>query len=136
MRNILGYRDFSTQKQIRETIKSSVNYRGEDVDLAELFFFFETRKQRVWFVATDRRIYLIIDDVRKDFLKVNMSYKLGLIYSDGKLNINIDPHLKTLLYGKIYFKDSKRGWLYSKKLYLTTDELREKIKSIIIRVVG
>lgn len=134
MKNILGYRDYSAQKKIKETIKTSVNYGGENADLAELFCFFETSKQRTWFVATNKRVYLILDDIRKESIKVNKSYRINSIYSDNQLNIRIDPNYKTL-HGRIYFQKATRGWLYSKKLFPTIEDLNNAIESILKRVI-
>ena len=133
MKNILGYRDYFAQKKIKDTIKTSVNYAGENPDAAELFYFFETSKQRTWFVATNKRVFLILDDIRTESVKVNKSYKYNLIYSDGKLNIKVDPNFKTLA-GRLIFSDETRGWLYSKSLFSTPDELRNTVESIMKRV--
>ena len=133
MKNLLGHRDYYTQRNIRDTIKTSVNYSGEDVDLAELFYFFETSKQKTWLVATEKRVYIILDDIRKENVKVNKSYRIERVFSNSKLNIIIDPNYKTL-FGRIFFLKATRGWLYSKKLYPSVEELNTKIESIIKRV--
>lgn len=134
MKNILGYRDYSSQRKIRETIKSSVNYRGENIESSELVCLFETSKQRTWFVATEKRVYLILDDIRKDIVKVNKSYRFNTIYSNEKLVIKIDSNYKTLT-GRIYFKDSTRGWLYSKSLFPNKIDLHNTINTIMKRLI-
>lgn len=130
MTNLLGYRDFSSQRQIRETIKTSLNYSNEDIDIAELFYFFATKKQRTWFVATNKKGYIILDDVRKEGLKVNRSYNIASLYSSDKLKIRIDSSYKTM-FGRLIFPSSTRGWLYSKNLYPSNKDLSNKLKSII-----
>ncbi len=133
MKNILGHRDYSSQRKIRETIQNSVNYQNENIESAELLCFFETSKQRTWLVATDKRLYIILDDVRKNYVKVNKSYRISSLEKDKKLNVRIDPDYKTLA-GRIYFQNATRGWLYSKKLFPNSNELHNAIERIINRL--
>ena len=133
MKNILGYRDYLSQRKVRETIKTSVNYQSENIESAELLCFFETSKQRTWLVATDKRLYIILDDIRKSYIKVNKSYRLNSLKKEGKLNIRVDPDYKVLT-GRIYFQDATRGWLYSKKLFPSSEELYNSIEKIINRL--
>ena len=135
LKNILGNRDFSSQRKIRDTVKTSVNYDDENIDIAELFYFFSTQRQRTWFVATDKKAYIILDDVRKESVKVNRSYNIKNLYSGTKLNIKIDTSYKNK-YGRIFFQSSTRGWLYSKNLYPSHQELHNKFLSIIKQAVG
>ena len=64
MKNILGYRNFLTKQEVRKIIRSSVNYENEDTNSAKLLCFFKTSMQRTWLVATQKRVYIILDDIR------------------------------------------------------------------------
>lgn len=134
MKNILGYRDYLSHRKIRETIKTSVNYRNEDIESSESICIFETSKQRTWLVLTERRLYLILDDIRKDEVRVNKSFKIdSLLDSNKNLLIKIDSTDKTTT-GKLYLRDMDRGWFYSKKLFPNTSDLKESIERIFSRV--
>lgn len=134
MKNILGYRDYSTQRKIRETIKTSINYEGENIESAELLCLFDTSKQRTWMIATQKRIYLVLDDVRKEYLKVNKSFRINTLYSNGRIHVRIDPKYRSLA-GVIYFQNASRGWLYSKNLFPDTKDLHYAIERIIQRLI-
>lgn len=133
MKNILGYRDYTSQSNIRAAITKSVNYENENINSAELLCFFETSKQRTWLVATNKRVYLILDDVRKEYIKVNNSIKISSLYEEDKLIIKIDPKYKPLT-GRIYFQEETRGWLYSKKLFPYPNVLLNSIEKILKRI--
>ena len=95
-----------------------------------LFTHRKTSKQRTWIVATNKRLYLILDDVRKEYVKVNKSYRINSIYNQGKLNVRITPDYKPLT-GLIYFLDATRGWLYSKELFPHPNDLSMTIIKVI-----
>lgn len=132
MKNILGNRDFSTPNDIREAVKRSVNYAEENLDVAEMFYFFDTSKQRTWLVVTNRRIYILLDDIRKEDVGVNLSFSIERVYQDGKLLIDFNPGYKPN-YGLIYFLKGKRGWIYSKSLFPNPEILKTKITNTVRR---
>lgn len=135
MKNILGYRDFSTQSTIRETIEKSVNYDQEDIHTTEIFCFFETSQQKTWCVVSPKRVYVILDDIRKEGIRVNKSYRITSLFSKDEMKIRIDPDYKNT-YGRIFFAEATRGWLYSKGLFPVANKLRSKFDSAIRRVIG
>ena len=134
MKNILGYRDFSTQNTIRKAIKTSINYSGEDIYATEIFNFFETSQQKTWCVVSPKRLYVILDDIRKEGLRVNKSYRIRSLLDENELNIRVDPDYRRT-YGRIFFADTKRGWLYSKSLFPVANELKSKFASTIRKVM-
>lgn len=132
MVNILGYRDFVSARKVKEAIKKSKNYKDENIDLAELFFFFETSRQRTWMVSSSLRLYIILDDVRKEGLKVSQSIGKNEIIQGNKvvLSLKFQPDYKRL-YGKVHLGNATKGWLYSKSIFSDSLELKNKISSVI-----
>ncbi len=51
----------------------SKNFRSgeEQLEGAATLLFFQTRKQRTWLVATDQRVYCVLDDRRKPKPHIN-----------------------------------------------------------------
>lgn len=132
MKNILGHRDFASHSLLRRCITKSVNYQDENVSNSELLCFFGTSKQRTWLVITEKRLYIILDDIRKQTIRVNKSYRISDIKNGNKFKIKVTGDYKTL-YGKIYFKDISKGWLYSKKMFPNPRDLFLKIARLINR---
>jgi len=122
MDSILGYRDFLSSYDIRSKIKGSENYRGESIDMAEMLCFFQTRTQRTWMIITNERVYLVLDDIRKEVVKVNRSFRIKVVEEFLK----VDPDYRTS-YGRIFFKPNTRGWLYSKSIFSSPEELYKRI---------
>ena len=56
---------FRTEDNISLSIENSKNYEGEDTNSANLLLFFTTSKQKTYLVATEKRLYCILDDIRK-----------------------------------------------------------------------
>ena len=126
-----GGREFVEGELISEHVKTSRNYADEDVESAKTLLLFETSRQRTWLVATDKRLYCILDDARKDLPRVQWSFaKDELIDAGGNLII-------TIVRGADHKKNSglvhigpRRNWIYSKRLFPQGDPV-EAITQLI-----
>ena len=68
----LGYRDFHSDAGISECIKDSKHFKPESETPSRVssLLIFQTASQQTWLVATPLRLYVILDDIRKDKPKV------------------------------------------------------------------
>lgn len=117
--SLLGYRNLSSEPEIRQRIRKSRNYDSskESPDHAKSLLIFETSKQRTWLIATGERLYFILDDVRKPGPRVSRSVCREDLKAlpDGKISITVQP--KSAHTGLIDLGLEQRGWLYSKDLF-------------------
>ncbi|MBL4898808.1 MAG: hypothetical protein JKX76_04055 [Colwellia sp.] len=129
--NILGFRDFSKREEIKRKIASLKI--DEDVEAADSLIFFKTSKQQTWLIATNKNLYCVLDDIAKDTFEVRWSLlKRELIGENGSiaLKILLNPAYKEKS-GRIDFGYKHIGWLYSKHLFSSSSELKERIKILI-----
>jgi len=133
MINILGHRDFLKKEKIKEGITNSMIYSSsENIQDAKTLLLLETSKQKNWLVSTKKRLYCILDDIRKDKLNINWSMDKSKIISNGGqiiLNLKIDENYSNE-YGNVWFNDSKKGWFYSKKFYSSELFLKDEVVNL------
>ena len=108
---------FRSKSKIKEWIKNSKNYKGEDPRSAKLFMFFSTSKQRAYLVATERRLYCILDDSRKDYPHINWSMPKRDVKDRNGLKITITSRDKSEKTGLVDISDKHKNWLYTKNLF-------------------
>lgn len=129
-------RDFCTPEEIQQSIKASKNYRldGSDPAASTPLLFFDTRMQRTWLTKTDRRLYCILDDLRKPGPHINWSMAISEIAKDGKLILEIRAHdlSETGKSGMVDFGPNHRDWLYSTKLF-TVRPVEEEIAAFLLK---
>lgn len=83
----LGYRDFHSDAGISECIKDSKHFKPESETPSRVssLLIFQTASQQTWLVATPLRLYVILDDIRKEKPKVIRSIpKRRLFDADNK----------------------------------------------------
>ena len=79
--------------------------------------FSERRGQHTWLIATGKRLYCILDDVRKDRPKVQWSLgKDKLRDAAGSLTVAISSADRHKNSGVVHI-GPRRNWLYSKELF-------------------
>lgn len=110
---------FRNTNDIKSAIKMSKNYEGEDPDSAKLLKIFSTSKQRTYLVATNLRLYCILDDVRKNSPHINWSMGRGDIKDDNRIKLNITSRDKTDKTGLVDIGEKHKRWLYTKELFLS-----------------
>ena len=133
MINILGHRVFLKKEKIKEGITNSISYSlSENIQDAKTLLLLETSKQKNWLVSTKKRLYCILDDIRKDKLNINWSMDKSKIISNGGqiiLNLKIDENYSNE-YGNVWFNDSKKGWFYSKKFFSSKLFLKDEVMNL------
>lgn len=129
---LFGTRDLLGEADIVRSIVSSKNYQGE---LGESYkplalLLFETSKQRTWLVATRKRLYCILDDIRNSDPKVNWSMRQSALIKNGTLKIDLNTRDKSPTVGFVDIGTKHKNWLYSKKLFVDKT-VGEKIRELI-----
>lgn len=92
---------------------------------------FRTAIQHTWLVATNVRLYNILDDIRKETPNINWSIpKSQLMGSSATVKIGI--RTSKMASGLVDFGDRHRNWLYSKDLFEEKSPI-ESINELIIK---
>ena len=117
---LLGQREFVSETQVIKRIKSSKRY---DNDLEEgsagALLIFETSSQHTWVVITVKRVYVVLDDIRRPEPRVQ--------WTTMRFPLRVKTGSKTERTGLVYFNDREKSWLYSKRLF-TIIPIAEQIK--------
>lgn len=132
MATIRGYRKFSEIDVIKKTIKNSKKYMNEDPLESEILNIFSTKKQRSWLILSNKRLYFILDDIRKPKPKVIRSLDKNELIFEKKVIVTLRFNENySNSSGTVRFNDLPRGWLYSKRLFSSSSILKEKIENLI-----
>lgn len=130
---ILGYRDFSKLEEIKENIFKKYNQiNDENIHKATEILLFESSRQKTWLLITEERFFCVLDDVENDFFRVRWNITKNDIIHGNQLIIKLKTYDYLKNTGKIDFGKFHKGWLYSKSIYSTHEELKSKIESEII----
>ena len=81
----LGYRDFYSDASISECIRDSKHFDNERETPSRVstHLIFQTASQQTWLVATPVRLYVILDDIRKERPKVIRSIPKRRLFDKG-----------------------------------------------------
>ncbi|MCH8342956.1 MAG: hypothetical protein IH983_03110 [Planctomycetes bacterium] len=109
---------FRPEKEIKDWIKHSKNYQGENPNSVHLLKFFSTSKQRTYLVATPARMYCILDDSRKDNPHINWSIARNELEKDEKVIMTISTSDKTENTGLVDIGPKHKNWLFTRSLFL------------------
>ena len=127
-----GGRRFAEQDEICERIKYSRNYEGEDPHTAKTLLLFDTTKQHTWLAATKKRMYCILDDVRKENPRNQWSIPVNeLKDNSGEVIVHISSGESRQ--GKnsgLVHIGQRRNWLYSKR-HFRQRSVEEEVTKLI-----
>ncbi|MDO8727088.1 MAG: hypothetical protein Q7J35_13550 [Candidatus Methanoperedens sp.] len=126
---LLGRRDFFSMPDIIEFVKNSGNYTDDNLKKARALKIFQTSKQQTWLVSTDKAIYCILDDNRKDKPIVRWSNPKSVILTDNTISIEIKERDYSEKSGLLSI-GKRMDWLYTKKLFKGSD-IKKEIKNLI-----
>ena len=107
---LTGRRRFLPEPEIIALIKTSRRY-DNDLQLGKpgALLIFETSKQHTWLVMTAKRLYVILDDVRRPQAKVQ--------WSTSRIPPKVRTSKRSDLTGIVHFNERERGWLFTKRLF-------------------
>lgn len=126
---LLGRRDFYSEPDIISFVKNSGNYTNDDLKRAKALKIFQTSKQRTWVVSTNKVLYCILDDNRKDKPIVRWSYPKSSIIRETKIYIEISYQDYSEKSGLLSI-GKRKDWYYSKKLFKCSD-IKKEIENLI-----
>ncbi len=131
--SLLGYRRFSSELEIRESIKKSKSHdsSSESLDDAGSLLIFETSRQHTWLVATRERLYFILDDARKPAPEVKRAVRRSDLKTRPDGRIAVDTRSKSTTTGLVDVGLRRRGWLYSKDLFARQRPIEDAIHELL-----
>ena len=114
---LLGRRNLFSEEEIIAWVKNSKRYdpAKENLEEANTLLIFQTGIQQTWLVATNARLYNILDDVRKDTPHINWSIPQRRFQGPNALQIEARSYKERT--GLVDFGDRHRNWLYSTDLF-------------------
>lgn len=130
---LLGQREFRSAKQIIEMIEDDVRFghSGESFEERNAVPIFKTSKQQTWLVASNRRLYCVLDDPGKGFTRLQWTKSREELFN-GKSSIDVPiitrGHSDAYLLLDI---GDRTGWLLSRRLF--DDSPAERVKALIMR---
>jgi len=118
---IAGKRDFKDKNEIAKQVTKSKNFKdGEDIAHVKVVELFENSNQKTYLIKTNKRLYKILDDRRKEEPMVNWSVKVEKLTNENKNPFKVIDYKKDI--GKLALNiDADKGALYTKKLFSNID---------------
>lgn len=108
--------NFKSEDEIKSFIRNSRNFdkSSENPEKAHALLIFKTSKQQTWLVATEKRLYCILDDNRKDQPNINWSERRESLRLelDNVKSYSLDKRKTVVDIGSKH-----KGWLYSRNLF-------------------
>lgn len=128
----MSKKGFLSKEKIQEYISNSANFdaRIEDSSTAEAILLFSTSKQKTWLIITNRRMYCILDDIRKNKPLIAWSKPKSDLTKDNKVHLDVIAQDKTDDIGIVNIGPKKKNWYYTKSLFNKTS-LSTSIKGTI-----
>jgi hypothetical protein len=130
---------FETVDGIKKFVVKSKYFNSdeESPERSNALLIFSTPYQHTWLVVTEKRLYCILDDLRKQEPHINWSMKSDDIIRDGKIVLPINVRNKSKDTGLVDFGRKHEDWLFSRKLFLSqpVDTMIKKIlqRSMILK---
>lgn len=132
-------RGFESKTEIAERIRESKNFdkKTEDPKKARTLLFFKTRRQQTWLVATPRRLYCLLDDVRKLEPHINWSMRRSKVIDDnGKLKIKLRTEPSASKKSRVVdLGTNHRGWFYTPALF-EPSSIEKAIRKLIKKAMA
>ena len=131
-------RGFLSASEIKQEIRKSQNFErdGTDPVNASALLIFSTSKQQTWLVATPKRLYCILDDVRKPEPHINWSLdKKLLLDPNGKLKIRLRSKEYTDRSGLVDIGDKHQDWIFTRSLF-PSGNIEQRIEELIRAQMG
>lgn len=132
----LGHGSFLPPEQILEKISDSKNFDSarEAPNRAEALLIFQTTKQQTWLVATNVRLYCILDDIGKGSTSILWSMSESKLIQGGRLYAHVSTNHKTDKTGVVKIAD-RNGLYFSRKLF-ASESIERQIRRLIEDRIG
>jgi hypothetical protein len=131
---LFGKGEFKSRDEIIELIEKSDHFDPnlEGTERAKALLIFQTSIQQTWLIATNQRLYCVLDDLEKGFTNVQWAIDRDRLVANNKVKVHIStrdyPQESDIGLVKIEVRDE--WWLYSKKLF-TSESIEKQIKNLI-----
>lgn len=122
---ILGFRRFTPVDAIKKDIAAQLFAdRHEHISTTGYLLLFSTTRQQTWLIASNHRLFCILDDVAGDGFVTRWELTKHTIIHNGKIILDIRIHEDySSRSGSIDFGEMHKNWLYSKKIFPQTELL-------------
>ena len=94
---------------------------------------FMTARQHTWLVCSEARLYCVLDDLDKPNPHINWSLPKASIISEGKVSLPLRIREKNRNTGLIDIGEQHKGWLFSKKIFVSRRPIDTMIRKLIAR---
>lgn len=121
---------FRSEEEIKSYISNSKKYKQENPSDAKLLKIFSTSKQRTYLVITDKMIYCILDDARKNKPHLNWSKTRDNFFDGKNLTVAVTTREKSTTTGLVDFGSDHKNWLFTKSLFKDIS-IENKLKSLL-----
>ena len=91
----------------------------ESQEKSNALVIFNTSTQHTWLIATEIRLYCILDDLKKSKPHINWSLHKNDIIKNNRIAIDLVINNKSKNTGLIDIGQKHNRWLFSKKLFLS-----------------
>jgi hypothetical protein len=129
----LGRGKFKSPAEIVATVRESPNFEpSREGDSAEPLLIFQTSTQQTWLVATNQRLYCILDDLNRSFTRVQWSMPKGRLIADGTVVVPISTQQtrsKSDRSGLVDIEKHK-SWYFSRNLF-ASEPIENRIRRLI-----
>ncbi len=131
--SLLGYRSFSSEPEIRESITKSRSYdsSSDSLDDASSLLIFETSRQHTWLVATSDSLYFVLDDIRMPEPQIKRAVRRRELKTRDDGTVAVDTRSKSTSTGLVDVGLRRRGWLYSKDLFSSQRPIEQAINELL-----
>lgn len=133
---LAGRPDFASQTEIINFARNSKNFDAatEDLEHADALLIFSTSKQHTWLVASDKRLYCILDDIRKDQPHINWSMPRRELVAESNVVVPVKLRDKSEFTGLVDIGAAHLGWLFTKRLF-STKSVKESIRDLLAKTM-
>jgi hypothetical protein len=133
---LAGRPDFASKSEVIDSVRKSKNFDSTDEDLqhADALLIFSTSKQHTWLVSTDKRLYCVLDDLRKDEPHINWSISRRDLIRDNQVVVSVGSRDKSEFTGLVDIGTAHRDWLYTKRLF-STESVEGSIRKLLARTM-
>ncbi len=128
-------KSFESKDAIIQSITQSKYYDPtvESPLRAGALIIFMTRGQHTWLVCSEARFYCVLDDLDRPSPHINWSLPKSSLISGRKVSIPLRIRDKNRDTGLIDIGEQHKGWLFSKKIFISRRPIDTMIRKLIAR---
>jgi len=134
---LFGGRELYDGPGIADSVRQNAIFeQAESLSSNDRLLIFDTRLQRTWLLASNRRLYCVLDDVRKEKPGVQWTMLREELVSENEVSVYLQVREqkkgKSEKTGVLAIGSRPRSWLYSKWLF-QKGSLEQQVRELIKR---